>query len=105
MEYVVGSDVTVTGRVTASTSDPVKGDSVTVHVAAPVFHEYPKMIEPGVIANSRQHEAELKSAPEQAKRAAEQAAKDKAKHDKVIDAEAAKAQHEADKAAKKAAEE
>jgi len=53
----VGAVVTLTGTVTAVTDQ-----SVTIDVPAPVFHEYPKMLESGVIATSKAHEAELTAA-------------------------------------------
>lgn len=54
-EVVTDAVVTLTGTVTS-----VSEDSVTLKVDAPVFHEYPKAIAPGVTANSKEHEAALR---------------------------------------------
>ena len=100
--FAVGDKVTITGTVTKVSADsvtletPAKGDDKAASVTAKpsqvqkegavasdyVYQEYPKAIEPGVIATSEAHEAELKAAPKKAEEAAAKAEVKKADHAK-----------------------
>lgn len=83
-EYVIGQSATVTGKVTKADEDEKTGTVTVTVVIEPsgyVYQEYPKTIEPGVIATSAEHEAEIKAAPKKAADAAAKADKDKAAKD------------------------
>ena len=110
----VGQIVTVTGTVTKVSAESVsidvaptpgvadvKAATISIHPSQVLpegavrtqrtaFAEYPKAIEPGVIATSREHEDELRLAP---KKAAEQAKKDAEQKQKDEDAAQKRAEH------------
>jgi hypothetical protein len=102
--FAVGDQVTINGTVTKVSEESVtietpkrgpdvKVSAVSVHPSQVqkegalqsdyVFQEYPKAIEPGVIATSPEHEAEIKAAPKKAADAAAKAQATKAAAEKA----------------------